>query len=245
MLYIYYNLFVVVNFIMIKSFLNFDIDYFKMIEDKIFGKTSVTYEEIDYYLSYVVYSVREKIFDNSNYFVNKCDLAQSIICHYFNSIGVINYPNMTLNAITDYIIGHSFVVATFNVMNENVNYLIDPTYIQFFKSENCSPDRYVMFNNYIIRTPDPGYYIKEGDRDIINKFNYCGYGVLNEELAKIYGDSFYNTKTMVMDKEYREMNGFVYINSFLKGREKLSKTVDDLVRDGYYLDFKSDKLKLL
>lgn len=222
-----------------------DINYFKDIESKILRNISVTNEEINYFLSYIVYCVRTNIFSGDDYFTNKCDIAQSILCHYFTGIGVVNYPNMTLNAITDYIVGHSFVVATFNVLGKDVNYLIDPTYIQFFKSENCSPDRYVMFNNYIIRTPDPGYYIKEGDRDIINKFNYCGYGVLNEELAKIYGDSFYNTKTMVMDKEYREMNGFVYINSFLKGREKLSKTVDDLVRDGYYLDFKSDKLKLL
>lgn len=230
-------------FNMIKEFENFDIIYFKDIEDKISRKVSVSEDEINYFLSYIVYYVRCKLPNRNKFFENECDLSQSIICHYLNDLDVANYPNMTLNCIVGDIIGHSFIVATFNVSGSMVNYLIDPTYIQFFKEENCSDKRYIMYNNIIIRTPDPGYFIKKEDRDTINIFNYYGYGILDDKLAKIYGDSFYNTKTMVNNKIFREMMAFVYINSFKKGNEKLSKSKEELIENGYYLDFSNSKSK--
>lgn len=229
---------------MIKVFDDVNMPYFKEIESKVSKDIPINYEETNYYLSYIVYSVRSKIFDGNEYFDNKCDLAQSMLCHYFNNIGVINYPNMTINAITDYIVGHSFVVARFNVLGNDVNYLIDPTYIQFFRPSNCSPDRFIEFNGIIIRTPDPGYYILDEDRDIINNFNYCGYGKLDERLAMIYGNSFYNTKTMVTRREFKKIDGYVYINSFLKGKEKLSKSIDELMEMGYYLEFDDSKMQV-
>ncbi len=224
---------------------NVDLSYFKKIEGKISGGVSVTEEEIDYFLSYVVYVTRSKIFDGDFYFENKCDLAQSMICYYFDDIGVMYHPNMTHSSITDLIIGHNFTVAEFNVMGVMVNYLIDPTYIQFFRPDRCSSQRYIEFNDCIIRTPYPGYYILDCDKDIINDFNYCGYGKLTDKLAEIYGNSFYNTKTMVFDKEYKSMDGFVYVNSFLKGKEKLSKSRDELIEMGVYLSFNSGDKKRL
>ena len=229
---------------MIKVFDDVNMPYFKEIESKVSKDIPINYEETNYYLSYIVYSVRSKIFDGNEYFDNKCDLVQSMLCHYFNNIGVINYPNMTINAITDYIVGHSFVVARFNVLGNDVNYLIDPTYIQFFRPSNCSPDRFIEFNGIIIRTPDPGYYILNEDKDIINNFNYCGYGKLDERLAMIYGNSFYNTKTMVTRREFKNIDGYVYINSFLKGKEKLSKSIDELMEMGYYLEFDDSKMQV-
>lgn len=225
---------------MLKKLDCFDIDAFRKIEYKISKNMPITNEELDYFLGYVVYITRSKIFSGSEYFENKCDLAQSIICHYFNDIGVINHPNMTINSITDYIIGHSFVVATFNILGNMTNYLIDPTYIQFFKKENCNINRYIGINGFFVRTPDPGYYIKEEDRSFINEFNYYGFGELTDRLAKVYGDSFYNTMTMVDNMDFKEISGFVYINSFLKGKEKLSIAKAELIDNGYYLDFNSE-----
>ena len=52
---------------------------------------------------------------------------------------------------------------------------------------------------------------------------------MNEELAKIYGNSFYNTRTMRRDKKIDSLSGDYYINSFIKnGNEKLSKTREEL-----------------
>lgn len=221
---------------------NIDTKYLKEIENKISSNFPVTFDEINYFLECIIYIVRSMIMENSDYFEYKCDLAQSIICHYFNDLNVANYPNMTINSITGYIVGHSFVVATFNVLGEKVNFLIDPTYIQFFKRENCTADRYIVVDGIIVRTPDPGYFISSKDRDIIHEFNYNGFSVLTEEIARIYGNSFYNTKTMVRDRSIKELKASVYINSFLKGKEKLSKTREELIKEGYYLSIHSAKL---
>ncbi len=228
---------------MIRIMENMDTAYLKQLEYKIASGLSLNNDEITYFLESLIYKVRKMLGLDNPYFEYKCDLAQSIICHYLNDLKVINYPNITLKAINDYVVGHSFVVAVFDVLGKKVNYLLDPTYIQFFKEENCSFDKYIIISGNVVRTPDPGYFIDREDRKVIDEFNYNGFGVLTEDLARIYGNSFYNTKTMVRSMEKRELKGYVYINSFLKGREKLSKSREELLKDGYYLDF--DDLKIV
>lgn len=208
---------------MINIINNIDYNYLKNIKNKINSKNTLFFDEVNYFLECLVYETRRLIYDGDIYFSFKCDKAQKIICDYLNDFGIVNYPNTTDYAITNYIVGHNFVVATFNVNNSSINYLIDPTYIQFFKKENCNENCYNIYNNFVIKTPDPGYFIKESDRSFINNFNYYGFGILNEKLAKIYGDSFYNTKTMVTDREFKEINGNIYINSFLKINNKFKK----------------------
>lgn len=220
---------------MIRYIDNIDYNYLKDIADKIKNKYSVSKEDINYFLQCIVYITRMNIMDNGNeYFDYKCDLAQSIIYYYLEDLGIKGHPNMTIPAISKDIIGHSFICATFKVDDNDINYLIDPTYIQFFKKENCNSDRYVYFNDLIIRTPDPGYFIKEEDRETINKFNYNGFGELTDDLARIYGNSFYFTKTGITKNEI-SIPGKVFINSFMKGNERLSETREDLIFKGYYI----------
>lgn len=202
---------------------NIDFNFLNAIKNKIMNEKTLSADEINYFLECLVYETRRLIYDGDIYFSYKCDKAQKIICDYLNDFGIVNYPNNTDYAITNYIVGHNFVVATFDVDNSNVNYLIDPTYIQFFKKENCSLKSYYKCDNFIIKTPDPGYFIKESDIDYINNFNYYGFGILDDRLAKIYGDSFYNTKTMSTDMSFKEIDGKIYINSFLKSNCKLVK----------------------
>ena len=122
--------------------------------------------------------VRSKLYDEGHsYFEYRCDLAKSIISYYLEGLGVTYYPNITNKSISEMAVGHSFVVATFNINGREVNYLIDPTYIQFFKNENCNDLNYIMMNDFIVKIPDPGYFIKEEDRDRVNKFNYYGFGL--------------------------------------------------------------------
>ena len=222
-----------------------DYNYLSFIEEKIRKKESISREELTYFLDVMVSIVRNKIYDEEHpNFEFKCDLAQSIICYYLNDMGVINYPCSTIKTIYSSAVGHNFIVAVFNIDGKEVNYLIDPTYIQFFKEENCNDKKYTDINGYIVETPDPGYFIDKKDMEMIGKFNYYGFGELNEELAKIYGNSFYNTRTMRRDKKIDSLSGDYYINSFIKnGNEKLSKTREELINDGYYIDFNRGRAK--
>lgn len=224
--------------------MDIDYKYLKEIENKIKNKISVTYDEIDYFLKSIIYLIRDKVRDNEHpYFEYKCDLVQSIICHYLNELNVTNFPNATNKSILDNVVGHSFVVATFKVDNRDVDYLIDPTYIQFFKKENIKDGNYIIINGYIVKTPDPGYFIKKEDIDKINLFNENGFSILDEDIARIYGNSFYNTRTMKKDKTFEELKGYVYINSFLKGKERLSKSKLELEKDGYLFGIPNVKIK--
>lgn len=220
---------------------NISYDYLRMIEDNIKNGMNISRDDITYFLECLVYMTRVMIMDSSPYLEFKCDLAQSIICHYLNDLNVINYPNVTLKAVSSYAVGHSFIVATFKVEGRDVNYLIDPTYIQFFKDENCDASKFIYFNDIVIRTPDPGYFIKSEDKGLINEFNYNGFGILSEDLARVYGNSFYNTRTMRRDMSFDELRGYVYINSFLKGNERLSKSMDELINEGKYISLNGDK----
>ena len=227
---------------MIRYVEDIDYDYLKEIEDRIKNKYSVSKEDITYFLQCIVYITRMNIMDKDNeYFDYKCDLAQSIMYYYLEDLGIKGHPNMTIPAISRDIIGHSFICATFKVDDTDTNYLIDPTYIQFFKKENCDSNRYVYFNDLIIRTPDPGYFIDEDDRNIIDEFNYNGFGELTEDLARIYGNSFYYTKTGIIKNEI-PIPGKVFINSFMKGNERLSETREDLIFKGYYIRFGDKKM---
>ena len=227
-----------------------DYKYLREIENKIKNKQSIVKEELSYFLTGLVYDVRSKIWDEKHPdFEFKCDLAQSIISYYLNDIGIVNYPYSTKTTFCKSISGHSFIVATFNVNGKNINYLIDPTYIQFFNDKDCSEDNYYYADSrgVYVKTPAAGYFVR---KEIIGEdafkriisFRDKGFDVLDEELAKIYGDSFYNTRPMKKNKKIDSLPGYYYINSLLEGGiEKLSKTKEELIRDGYYINFDVNK----
>lgn len=204
------------------------------LEEKVKSNVPLTEEEINLLLDYVCYETRCKFtndFDNFS-FKFKCDKAQAIISHYLQELNVLVNPCMTQNVITSSIEGHSFLIARFNVNGIVTPYLIDPTYRQFFTGEN---NDYLTINNMIIRTPQPGYFIKKEDEKEVIKLLTDGYHLLDENMARIYGDSFYNTKTGYTTKEYKTMNGNIYMNSFLKGHEALSKTKEELENENLIL----------
>jgi hypothetical protein len=226
---------------------NIDTELIGVIENKIFENIPLSKEENDYLLSYVCFETRTRFTDDiEDYsFEYKCDKAQSIICTYLNDLDVSNNPNMTQNSITNDIVGHSFVVASFNVEGNMIPYIIDPTYRQFFLKDKCDESNYIIFSNkLIIKTPDPGFFIKDEDRNKIHHLLEFGYDTLNDELARIYGDSFYNTKTgsSVEDKDkFKTIPGKIYINSFLKGNERLSTPRNELESLGFSLERQSQK----
>ena len=95
--------------------------------------------------------------------------------------------------------------------------------------------------NFAILTPDPGYFIKEEDMQIVNILLSKGYIELNEDFARIYGDSFLNTKRGYNDiNVYKTIPGKVYINSFIKGNEKIQNSEETLENLGLNLELFKD-----
>ena len=201
----------------------------------------ITEEEINIFLDYICYETRCKFTNDINNFSFqfKCDKAQAIITHYLNSLKVEVHPCMTQNVITEDIEGHSFLIAIFNVNGINTPYLVDPTYRQFFIDEKKD---YILYNSKILRTPSPGYFIKEEDKTEIQKLLINGYHLLDENIARIYGDSFYNTKTGYRRREFQSISGNIYINSFIKGHEPLSTSPEELENEGLSLKRKTKKM---
>lgn len=231
------------KFIMKSTPKTVDIDskVIKEIEKKVESNTPLSIEEVNLFLDNICYLTRCKFTsDFENYsFEFKCDTAQAIITYYLNDLGVETHPCMTQNVITNDIVGHSFLVARLNVMGMLIPYLIDPTYRQFFTSEK---NNYLTNNSMIIRTPDPGYFIKDEDKEEVERLLIDGYHILDENMARIYGDSFYNTKTGYTTKDYKSINGNIYLNSFTKGHEPISKTKDELLEEDLLIKSQTKKM---
>ena len=115
-----------------------EFEYLINIENKIKSNESLTKSEISYFLDTIIYITRKNINPNMDNYDYACDLAQSILFYYLNSLNCEIYPTTTRNIRNDGIMGHSFLCSKFKVENEEKLYLIDPTYIQFFKKENCN-----------------------------------------------------------------------------------------------------------
>lgn len=220
---------------------NIDPQIIEILEQKVLSKEPLTEEEINIFLDYICYETRCKFTNDINNFSFqfKCDKAQAIITHYLNSLKVEVHPCMTQNVITEDIEGHSFLIAIFNVNGINTPYLVDPTYRQFFTDEKSE---YLTHNGMILKTPSPGYFIKDEDKSEVEKLLINGYHILDENMARTYGDSFYNTKTGYTTKDFKSINGSIYLNSFTKGHEPLSTSPEELENEGLSLKRKTKKM---
>lgn len=182
------------------------------IENKIISKEKLTKEEIEYFLEYVVNESRRLVGGCDKYYRNKCDLVQSIIACYFDEVGIDYVPGSTLESISSSGFGHNYIIASFNRDDANVWYLVDSTYIQFFKNDNN------LIN-------PPTYYIDSKSMDMMKDFSKRGYALLDKNIAKVYGDSFYLTSPYV--GKFKP-TGDMYINAFMKIRNKLTYTKEEL-----------------
>lgn len=212
-------------------------DYYAEIEGKISLGASITQNEADIFLRLLVYLTRQKINQKMDNFDNKCDLAQSILGHYLNKINCKTSHCTTLEAVSPKCQGHNFSVVELNVEGELKNYLLDATYIQFFRKENCDRSKYFMspkYPGYVLLTPDPGYFIREEDQSAAEYLLNYGYIELTPEYARMYGDSFYNTRKGIDPNPmtFKSMPGNVYIKTFTQGNEKLSTSNEKLMYYG-------------
>lgn len=213
---------------------NIDIEYYSDIEKRLSNNESISQNEAEEYLRVLSYLVRKSINSNMDNYDYKCDLAQSILCHYFNNVGCKYSACATHKAIVSGVVGHSFTTIKINVEGEEKLFLLDPTYIQFFKKDKCQQSNYLtspVFPNTVLVTPDPGYFIKDEDKEPTEFLLKYGYIELTSEYARMYGDSFYNTKPgeNLQNIEFRSLPGSAYINAFSKNTEVLSKTETELI----------------
>lgn len=226
---------------------NVDLDIINSIEEKCFKGESLSQNELDYYLNYVIYQTREILALNKQKELNDysfdfmCDTAQSIIARYFDKLNITYKPVETGKAITDDILGHSFLLADFTVDGENKTYILDPTYNQFFDVDKCSENNFKVINGIVVQTPDLGYFALRSDentQNVVKNLIRSGYIELTESNAKIYGDLFYKTKVGNINyfNTKLEMSGLVYIKSFKKSEARLTYTDEALEEMGMSLD---------
>ena len=223
-------------------FNDIDKNYYTNIEDKILNKKSLSQKEANDFLDIINYIVRVKINPNLDNYDNKCDLAVSILYHYLKGLNCDVFSSVTQKSITNSIVGHSFLTVKLLVDDKFKNYLLDPTYIQFFRKDKCTESNYYvspMYKNIVLLTPDPGFFIKDEMKQNCMFLLNHGYIELTEENARMYGDSFYNTKTggNYSNQMYHTIPGSIYINSFMKGNEPVSQTKEELETANLHIEF--------
>lgn len=218
---------------------NVDLDIIANIESKCFNGESLSQNELDYYLSYVVYQTRKLLALNKQKDLNSynynfmCDTAQSMVARYFEKLKISYTPVQTQNAITSDVLGHNFLLSDFMVDGEVKSYIIDPTYNQFFDVSRCAENNFKVSNGLVLKTPDLGYFALRSDdnvQNVVKNLLKSGYMELTENNAKVYGDLFYKTKTGSVNyfNSNLEMSGSIYIKSFKKALCKLSYTEEEL-----------------
>ena len=213
-----------------------DQDRIKEIEELCKNKMSLSIEDVELLLQNLSYQVRKKIADYEETTIDdysysyKCDLAQSIIYHYLSSLNIKVNPVNT-NEVIKEVRGHSLIIANINTTEGEKIYLVDPTYIQFFTKDGCSKERFIILRDKICKTPDPGFFILENNNEeIIMPLLTDGYIKLTEDVAKAYGDSFYQTKVGVTPNQmqYDVATGRSYIRWFQHFTARISKSEEEL-----------------
>ncbi len=225
---------------------NINYEEIKQIESKIKNKEPLTEEEADYFLDFVVYATRCKVVkDFSETFEYKCDLAQSIMTYYLRSLGIETHPNSTQATIAPEVEGHNFNVVRLNVLGEDKDYLVDATYRQFFLKDNCQDSKFVTYQGLILVSAHPGYFIKKEDYALVEDFLKHGYMEMNGKNAKVYGDSFFQTKTMIRKEDIPnyQLPGSSYMKLFLRGNEHLSKSEEELKSAGLLISSDEEEIK--
>ena len=230
-----------------------DLSSISSISYKIKNGDSLSEEEVFNFLNYVVFKTRKTICDVFNKDINDfdyrdtCNYAQAMLGYYFDDLGVSNNPVCTSDIFFN-VIRHFALVAYFMQDGEMVPYIVDPTYNQFFNIEKCKKDKFVFKNDFVRATPDPGYFISlldDNSKEEIIKFLKCGFHRLDINFAKIYGDSFNKTQIGISRKEYDNLfvSGSSYLKFFLKFKNELTKTREELDDLGLLLGNKNNVIK--
>ena len=171
--------------------------------------------EIEQKIALIIKNIRlnyEQVVDaniNEINFTNKCDLLTDVAYYYFQDYGFNCYPIETHKVISDDVLGHSLLMIEYN----DLKYLVDLTYKQFFLKENCQETNYFIKNGYVLLAPHPGYYYLKHPEylNVAKTIIEQGFIEATEENIKVYFDSFYETKRGKIDNLV-SISGKAYLN---------------------------------
>lgn len=210
------------------------------INEKIESNVILTPLERELFLQYYIELSRQKLADyldidiTENPLINRCDLAQHIVGKLLENNNQIQvYPKESQNVFYPTCKGHSFLICII----QNVPYLVDITYRQFFLKQNCSKENYFIKNNKVLIAPDPGFFMinDEESFQIANALVADGYIELTDLVAKKYGDSFYFTKTG--DYNYSDIPGHIYLKNMI------TENYDYAVNDQKFVEMYGNVMK--
>ncbi len=198
-----------------------DNDYLSKIEEKIKLKKELQDDEIDYYLS-VLLSEMKKRLDNisiDDSYKGLCSYAQCALHYHLEKLDVKHYMHRTIKTIDKDCTDHYFLIADFNIMGEVKSYILDPTYRQFFIKDICLKDD--------VRNPGKYYLNHQEYESIITDFLKKGYILIEDNILKMYGDSFYYSKKMPEGFK-SELPLYIYEKLFKKEDGVIAKDEDYL-----------------
>ena len=230
-----------------------DLSSISSISYKIKNGDSLSEKEVFEFLNYIVFKTRLTICDVFNKDINEfdyrdtCNYAQAMLSYYFDDLGIYNVPVCTSKIFFN-VIRHFFIVISLMQDGEMTSYIVDPTYNQFFNLEKCHKDRLILKDGIVRSTPEPGYFISllddDSKREVI-KFLKCGFHKLDPAFAKIYGDSFNKTQIGISKMEHDNLfvSGNSYVKFFLKFKNELTKTREELFDMGLLLEVKNNGIK--
>lgn len=181
-----------------------------------------------------------------------CDLAQISSLIPFENIGL----SVTKNSIENSFGSsnhHVFGTVTFPISSngtvENITFLIDPTYRQFFTGVRCNEGRYYMsIEDNNVLGPDPGYFMDNNEKiQFSNELINNGFIVLNDDNAKIYGDGFsysniplskFSDESLIVDNT----PGSYYVEKINNTSSDYFLDISDLEDYGFITSFPDDSL---
>lgn len=197
---------------------DYDIDKVNELIRKHNSGFALSGSEIEVILNYYISLTRKKMEEffsinvSEDPLINKCDFAQKTVFDLMTKDGFLVYPKESQNVIHPNCMGHSFLVFCL----DGKSYLIDPTFKQFFLSDECDFDKLIVVDGIIVKSLPPGYFLvrSEFGKMISSKLISDGFIELDDKVAGEYCNSFYFGKTG--RDPFNKIPGSVYFNALAK-----------------------------
>lgn len=206
----------------------------------------LTIDEIETLLQASVENARSN-FDNlgidvkTNSLNGFCELGQALTLMPLENLGLKVTKNSAKESFA-YPFNHAFGTVTFPYNGDEITYLIDSTYRQFFTTNRCNEGRYYQEeeNTGLKVAPDPGYFME--DEIFARNLMRDGYVPLTRENAKKYGEAFYKASIPLGKKENLNSSNINYYENIINSNEDYKVDKEEL--EGLNLKFKYNNRKL-
>lgn len=201
----------------------------------------ITYDQALIILDWVVENTRRNfelmgIFIDNNSLNGFCEIGQALSLMPLENLGLKVTKNTARDSF-DYPYNHCFGTVTFpileNGIKEDVTFLLDTTYRQFFSTVRCNEGRYYTKeeNTTLDTAPDPGYFMK--DISFAKELMANGYVLLNSNTARTYGEAFYLSSLKLGEERLAQNSN--YLDDILN--TSTNYKVNDFELDGMNIDF--------